>query len=98
MALALEGTVASDTPGLKLPANVTPTTQGRGPEIRLMDKDMISERGLADFLVRVAPEASIPHQMIVILNSGPAGCPPCGAFPGHSIENRSASLVFQCPL
>ncbi len=65
IALALEGTVASDTPGLKLPANVTPTTQGRGPEIRLMDKRMISDRGLADFLVQVAHEASIPHQLIV---------------------------------
>jgi putative aminopeptidase FrvX len=38
MALALEGTVASDTPGLKLPANVTPTRQGLGPEIRLLKR------------------------------------------------------------
>lgn len=65
IALALEGTVASDTPGLKLPSNVTPTTQGKGPEIRLMDKRMISDRGLADFLVQVAHERGIPHQLIV---------------------------------
>jgi putative aminopeptidase FrvX len=65
IALALEGTVASDTPGLKLPANVTPTTQGMGPEIRLMDKRMISDRALADFLVQVAREKNIPHQLIV---------------------------------
>jgi putative aminopeptidase FrvX len=65
MALALEGTVASDTPGLKLPGNVTPTTQGKGPEIRLMDKRMISDRRLADFLVQVAHEGGIPHQLIV---------------------------------
>jgi endoglucanase len=63
--LAIEGTVASDTPGLKLPANVTPTTQGKGPEIRLTDKRMISDRRLADFLAQVAREASIPHQLIV---------------------------------
>lgn len=65
IALALEGTVASDTPGLKLPSNVTPTTQGKGPEIRLMDKRMISDRRLADFLVQVAHERGIPHQLIV---------------------------------
>jgi endoglucanase len=65
ISLALEGTVASDTPGLKLPSNVTPTTQGKGPEIRLTDKRMISDRGLADFLVQVAHEAQIPHQLIV---------------------------------
>ncbi len=65
IALALEGTVASDTPGLKLPGNVTPTTQGKGPEIRLMDKRMISDRGLADFLVQVAHEKGISHQLIV---------------------------------
>jgi tetrahedral aminopeptidase len=63
--LALEGTVASDTPGLKLPGNVTPTTQGKGPEIRLMDKRMISDRSLVDFLAQVAHEAQIPHQLIV---------------------------------
>jgi putative aminopeptidase FrvX len=65
LALALEGTVASDTPGLKLPSNVTPTSQGMGPEIRLMDKRMISDRGLADFLAQVAREKGIPHQFIV---------------------------------
>jgi endoglucanase len=63
--LALEGTVASDTPGLKLPSNVTPTTQGKGPEIRLMDKRMISDRTLADFLVQISHEGDIPHQVIV---------------------------------
>ncbi|UCF93226.1 MAG: hypothetical protein JSW39_03435 [Desulfobacterales bacterium] len=63
--LALEGTVACDTPGLKLPANMTPTAQGQGPEIRLTDKRMISDKGLADFLDRLAAEAGIPHQTIV---------------------------------
>lgn len=65
MALAIEGTVASDTPGLKLPANVTPTTQGKGPEIRLMDKRMISDRTLSDFLIQMAHEGGIPHQLVV---------------------------------
>jgi tetrahedral aminopeptidase len=63
--LALEGAPASDTPGVRLPANVVPTTQGKGPEIRLTDVRMISDRGLADFLVRTAEASTIPHQVIV---------------------------------
>lgn len=65
IALVLEGTVASDTPGLKLPANLNPTCQGKGPEIRLTDGRMISDRALADFLQKLAEEQEIPRQMIV---------------------------------
>ena len=67
--IALEGTVASDTPNLKLPANTIPTALGKGPEIRLSDKRMISNRQLADFLVHCAKEAGILHQ-VVVKNTG----------------------------
>jgi putative aminopeptidase FrvX len=67
--IALEGTVASDTPNLKLPANTIPTALGKGPEIRLSDKRMISNRQLADFLVLCAKEAGILHQ-VVVKNTG----------------------------
>jgi len=63
--LAVEGTVASDTPGLKLPPNAPPVAQGKGPEIRISDNRMISHRGLADFLIETARNANIPHQVIV---------------------------------
>jgi len=63
--LALEGTVASDTPGLKLPANALPVAQGKGPEIRITDNRMISQRSLVDFLVETARNGNIPHQVIV---------------------------------
>jgi putative aminopeptidase FrvX len=65
IAVALEGTTASDTPGLKLPANAPATVQGQGPEIRLTDRGMIADRGLADFLIQTAKQATIPHQVIV---------------------------------
>lgn len=65
IALILEGTVASDTPGLKLPPNVSPTEQGKGPEIRLSDKRMLADRRLADFLVEIAQENGISHQLVV---------------------------------
>jgi endoglucanase len=64
-ALILEGTVASDTPDLKLPPNVSPTRQGQGPEIRFCDKRMLADRRLADFLSDVARKNNIAHQMVV---------------------------------
>ncbi len=65
IALALEGTVASDTPGLKLPPNTMTTAQGKGAEIRLTDRGMIADRPLADFLMGLADRAQIPYQVIV---------------------------------
>lgn len=65
IALALEGTVASDTPGLKLPPNTLATAQGKGAEIRLTDRGMIADRPLADFLMGLADQAQIPYQLIV---------------------------------
>lgn len=64
IALILEGTVASDTPGLKLPDNITPTRQSKGPEIRLTDKRMVADRRLADFLSQIAREKNLPHQLV----------------------------------
>jgi endoglucanase len=63
--IALEGTVASDTPNVKLPSNMQSTAAGQGPEIRLSDRRMISDRGLADFLVETAEKEGIAHQVIV---------------------------------
>ncbi|MGD8835127.1 MAG: M20/M25/M40 family metallo-hydrolase [Desulfobacteraceae bacterium] len=65
IALILEGTIASDTPGLKLPSNVSPTEQGKGPEIRLSDKRMLADRPLADFLVEMAKDKGLAHQLVV---------------------------------
>lgn len=64
IALILEGTVASDTPGLKLPSNITPTRLTNGPEIRLTDKRMVADRRLADFLTEIAQEKNLPHQLV----------------------------------
>ena len=65
IALILEGTVSSDTPGLKLPPNVCPTEQGKGPEIRLNDKRMIADRRLADFITEQSRQNDLTHQLVV---------------------------------
>jgi endoglucanase len=69
VALILEGTVASDTPELKLPPNINPTEQAKGPEIRLADKKMLADRRLSDFLADLAKEKEIAHQ-VVVKNTG----------------------------
>lgn len=63
--VALEGTFAADAPGQKLPANLTPTIQDSGPEIRLTDRQMSSDRKLAAGLIRLAESRAIDHQVVV---------------------------------
>lgn len=63
--LALEGTVATDMPGLTLPSNIATISQGNGPEIRISDARMLSHRPLVDFLIQTAKNGKVPHQVIV---------------------------------
>jgi len=65
LAVALEGTFALDTPGLNLPANLTPTRLGLGPEIRLGDGTALADRSLVRFLSQLARERDIRHQVII---------------------------------
>lgn len=61
--LALEGTVASDTPGV--PEHKTLAKQGHGPEIRLSDSRFVASRKWAFFIVELAQKRKIAHQVIV---------------------------------
>ena len=63
--VALEGTFAADGPGQKLPANLIPTVHGSGPEIRLTDRLMSSDRKLAAGLIKLAEQEGINHQVVV---------------------------------
>jgi putative aminopeptidase FrvX len=90
VALILEGTVASDTPGLKLPANVAPTEQGKGPEIRLSDGRMLADRRLADFLVELARKRGIAHQ-VVVKNTGATDAA-AGQLVGRGIVTGALSV------
>ena len=62
-ALALEGTVAMDIPGVsesKSFANI-----GKGPEIRLLDRFMVAHRPFSFFIKDLAEKNKIPYQMTV---------------------------------
>lgn len=93
VALALEGTVASDTPGLKLPPNTAPTEQGKGPEIRLTDRGMVASRSLVDFLVEVAAD-TIAHQVIVKNTGATDAAAGQVAGPGTSVGAVSVPVRY----
>jgi endoglucanase len=60
IAIALEGTIAADVPGV--PAPRQPTRQGKGPSVRIMDGGMIGLPRMIRALVSTAEEAGIPFQ------------------------------------
>ncbi len=60
MAVAVEGTVAADVPGV--PAQRCPSIQGKGPAITVADGNFIVPQRMVQALVRVAEREGIPHQ------------------------------------
>lgn len=60
LALALEGTIGADTPGV--PEAKQPVRLGQGPAITLADRSITVKPRLARFLERIADENGIPYQ------------------------------------
>lgn len=60
IALAIEGTIAADTPGTS--ASKQPTGFGKGPAISVLDSSMIVNKRMVQALTSTANEASIPWQ------------------------------------
>lgn len=60
VALALEGTIAADLPGVSGPKRVT--SLGRGPAITIADRSMVVRPQLVHALERVAEAQGIPYQ------------------------------------
>ncbi len=63
--IALEGTHCPDTPNDKVSANITPICMGHGPELRIRDRQMLSDRVVVDWLSELAEKAEIPCQRAV---------------------------------
>ena len=68
LALALEGTIAADIPGV--PEERYVTVLGNGPAIRVMDASIISNRKMVSLLRSVARANSIPYQLQLSPYSG----------------------------
>jgi|AmaraimetFIIA100_FD_contig_91_367819_length_2731_multi_4_in_0_out_0_2 endoglucanase len=61
VALAIEGTIAADLPGVSGPKRVT--SLGRGPAITIADRSMVVRPHLVQALERVAEAQGIPYQL-----------------------------------
>lgn len=61
MAIAMEGTVAADVPGVAPPRQ--PSAQGRGPAITIADSNFIAPRRMVQALQRIADQRGIPWQI-----------------------------------
>ncbi len=64
LAIALDTTLACDTPGV--PDEQTVTRAGQGVGVKVMDAASISDRTLVDSFVETAQEAKIPYQLEVL--------------------------------
>jgi len=68
VALALEGTIGADVPGV--PEAKQPVRQGRGPAITVADRSIIVKPELVRFLEEVAEAEGIPYQYKLPLYGG----------------------------
>ena len=83
MAIAVEGTVAADVPGV--PAQRCPSIQGKGPAITVADGNFIVPQKMVQALVRVAESEGIPNQFKL---------PPSGGTNAGAIhQSRSGVLT-----
>ncbi len=62
-AIALEGTVAMDTP--RISSHRTLANLGKGPEIRLSDRFLVADRKFSFFIAKLAENNDIPYQITV---------------------------------
>lgn len=89
MALVLEGTVAADCPGV--PPARTPSRQGSGPAITLMDRTAHLPRRLVRFIEKVAQEKQIPTQLKTPIFGG------TNAGRIHMVREGVATAVLSVP-
>jgi endoglucanase len=62
-AIAIEGTVAMDVPGVS--EHKTLANTGKGPEVRLSDRFLVAHRPFSDFIMKTAERKKIPYQITV---------------------------------
>ncbi|MFY9115312.1 MAG: M42 family metallopeptidase [Dethiobacteria bacterium] len=71
LALVLEGTAASDVPGIKEHQHLT--SLGGGPAISFMDRSMIVDRELLEKMIRLAQKNKMPFQLRRFTGGGTDG-------------------------
>lgn len=82
IALALEGTVGADVPGI--PPSRQPSRLGQGPALTVADASLIVNPKLVRALVKIAEEENIPYQYKV---------PPYGSTDAGAIQQAGAGAL-----
>ncbi len=86
IAIALDTTLACDTPGV--PEDQVVTRAGKGVGIKVMDGASISDRSLVDGFVEVAKKGKIPYQLELL----PLGGTDAGAMQRSRAGHRTMTL------
>ncbi|MBU0691902.1 M42 family metallopeptidase [bacterium] len=68
VALALEGTIGADMPGV--PEDKQPCAQRKGPVITMIDKSVAVPKKMTDFLMKCAKETNVPYQVKMPIYGG----------------------------
>ena len=90
IAIVLEGTPADDLPGSS--KEETQGMLGKGPQIRLFDPTMITNRKFAGFVIETAQTCRIPHQVAVRISGG------TDAKPIHVHRGGVPTIVLGVPV
>lgn len=90
LAIALDTGIPGDTPGMT--AKESDNALGKGPQIMIFDRSMISHKGLREFVIEVAESENIPHQFAFT----PGGGTDAGSF--HQALDGIPSLAITIPV
>ncbi len=80
--LVVEADISGDVPGCS--EKIAPAKMGQGPAILTYDRSMVPNQALKEFVISVAEEEDIPHQLSIVTKGGTdagvihvsgAGCP-----------------------
>ena len=99
IAIAIDTTLAVDTPGV--PDDERVTKQGDGVALTIMDSMSISNRGLIDSFEAVAKKRDIPYQLSILPRGGTDAAPMQRARGGYkamtlSVPTRYIHTVTEC--
>ncbi|MCG3220550.1 MAG: M42 family metallopeptidase [Candidatus Heimdallarchaeota archaeon] len=87
--IALEVDIAGDVPGID--ETQAPTKMGKGPSILTYDRSMIPNPRYRDFVIKIAEELGIPHQLSLVTG----GATDAGVI--HLTELGCPSIVIGIP-
>ncbi len=90
VAIVLEGSPADDLPGSK--ADEAQGVLGKGPQIRLFDPTMITNRKFSQFVVETAQACRLPYQVAVRISGG------TDARPIHLHRTGVPTIVLGVPV